>query len=330
MKESIRHKAIELGAYRCGFALAQKVSGEAAALYRRWVEAGCHGEMTYCAKYLDERDDPRLLLDGTRTVISCAFPYAGGGGRTDHASLPFGPIASYAYGEDYHYWVKDRLKRLGQWIEETYGGVTRACVDTAPIRERYWAQQAGIGFVGINNQLIIPGAGSRFFLGELLWTGAVDADEPCELTCGNCQACVRACPGSALDGAGGCDARRCVSYLTIEHRGPLPAGANLGGMLYGCDACLDACPHGGQESRGVISETISERMISELSEESELSIFSDNSNNSNNSDNSDIAHMTPSHYRKLVARSAMRRVPLAQLRRNVEWLNSQEAGNDTQ
>lgn len=297
MKESIRHKAIELGAYRCGFALAQKVSDEAAALYRRWIEAGCHGEMAYCAKYLDERDDPRLLLDGVRTVISCAFPYAARADEdrhADRASLPFDLIASYAYGEDYHYWVKDRLKRLGQWVEENYGGATRACVDTAPIRERYWARQSGIGFVGVNNQLIIPGAGSRFFLGELLWTGAVDPDDPCELTCGDCGACVRACPGSALAG-GGCDARRCVSYLTIEHRGELPPDANLGGMIYGCDACLDACPHGGQAPRV-------------LSEDSALLDKSD--------DVVALWAMTPSRYRKLVAHSAMRRVTLAQLRRN--------------
>lgn len=300
MKESIRHKAIELGAYRCGFALAQKVSGEAVALYRRWIEDGCHGEMAYCAKYLDERDDPRLLLEGARTVISCAFPYAertDADGRTDSASLPFGLIASYAHGEDYHYWVKDRLKRLGQWIEENYGGATRACVDTAPIRERYWAREAGIGFIGVNNQLIIPGAGSRFFLGELLWTGSIAPDEPCALTCGGCRACVRACPGSALDCRGGCDARRCVSYLTIEHRGPLPADANLGGMIYGCDACLDACPHNDYKSyKTYKSYEICDELMS----------------------------MTPSHYRKLVAHSAMRRVPLAQLRRNAEWLNSQK------
>lgn len=296
MKESIRHKAIELGAYRCGFALAQKVSGEAAALYRRWIDAGCHGEMAYCAKYLDERDDPRLLLDGACTVISCAFPYA---------ARPSGPIASYAIGEDYHHWVKDRLKRLGQWAEENYGGATRACVDTAPIRERYWARQAGIGFIGINNQLIVPGAGSRFFLGELLWTRAVDPDEPCGLTCGDCQACVRACPGSALDGRGGCDARRCVSYLTIEHRGALPAGADLGGMLYGCDACIDACPHNNGSEVEDATDEISP----------------------------DLMAMTPSHYRKLVARSAMRRAPLAQLRRNAEWPTGWLArgrANDTQ
>lgn len=286
MKESIRHRAIELGAYRCGFALATKVSGEAAALYRRWVEAGCHGEMAYCAKYLDERDDPRLLLDGAQTVISCAFPYQ---------ACEAGPIASYVYGEDYHYWVKDRLRRLGEWIEERWGGATRACVDTAPIRERYWAEKAGIGFVGINNQLIIPGAGSRFFLGELLWTGSVEPDEPCVADCGGCMACVRACPGAALDGRGGCDARRCVSYLTIEHRGPLPEGACLGGMIYGCDACLDACPH----SCGAVA-------AAGLSELSELS------------DPGALMEMTASHYRKLVAHSAMRRVPLAQMRRNIQ------------
>lgn len=284
MKQSIRHKAIELGAYRCGFALAQKVSGEAAALYRSWIERGAHGEMAYCARYLDERDDPRLLLDGAQTVISCAFPYS---------ACASGPIASYALGEDYHYWVKDRLKRLGQWIEENYCGATRACVDTAPIRERYWAQQGGIGFIGINNQLIIPGAGSRFFLGELLWTGAVEPDEPCREMCAGCRACVRACPGAALDGLGGCDARRCVSYLTIEYRSELPTDANLGGMIYGCDACLNACPH----NRASEAE-------SNLSSVAELTDFAA------------LMDMTPSHYRKLVAHSAMRRVTLAQMRRN--------------
>lgn len=291
MRSAIRQWAIEAGASRCGFAAARTVDPAAAEIYERWTARGAHGSMQYCAKYADVRRDPRLLLEGARTVISCAFCY--------NAPQQSAIIAKYALGLDYHWVVKERLMALGRRIEEAFGGQTRPLVDTAPMRERYWAQQAGLGFIGINNQLIIPGLGSYFFLGELLWTGELEPDAPCTEACKGCMACVKACPGGALDGQGGCDARRCLSYLTIEHRGPLPAEPSLGGKAYGCDACQKVCPH----NQGALFTG-----IPELQPRPEILALTPQ----------DLLEMTPSHYKKLVARSAMRRAPLSQLLRNLQ------------
>lgn len=291
MRDTIRQWALEVGASKCGFAEAREVDAPAVAVYEDWIARGRHGSMDYCARYADVRRDPRLLLDGARTVICCAFCY--------NAPRESGLIAKYALGLDYHWVVKQRLMALGRRIEQAYGGTTRALVDTAPMRERYWAQQAGLGFIGINNQLIIPGMGSYFFLGELLWTGSVEPDRPCAESCGGCMACVRACPAGALDGRGGCDAGRCLSYLTIEHRGPLPAGTLIGPCAYGCDICQKACPHNSGAPFTAIPELQPRPEILALTPE-------------------EIEQMTPSHYKKLVAQSAMRRVPLARLRRNLE------------
>lgn len=285
MKEEIRAKALELGAFRCGFTEAMPVGHEARRIYESWINDGKNGEMSYCANYMEQRNDPRLLfVPAPKTIIACAFQYAAG-------DSPI--IASYALCDDYHFTIKNKLRELGNWIVERWGGEARAFTDSAPIRERYWAQRAGIGFVGLNNQLIVPGAGSYFFLGELLWTGEIEPDSPCELSCGDCKACVKACPGRALDGIGGCDARKCVSYLTIEHRGPLPPEANLNGQVYGCDICLKVCPH----NKGV-AVTEPQGEIASLTAEK-------------------IIQMSPSHYRKITEHSAMRRAPLKQLQRNI-------------
>lgn len=246
--------------------------------------------MQYCEKYCDVRDDPRLLLDGAKTVISCAFPYFSGHSTT--------LISRYALGADYHHVVKERLMRLAQKIQEAYGGECRAVVDTAPMRERYWAVKSGIGFIGLNNQLIIPGMGSYFFLGELLWTGEVSPDDACDLTCIKCRRCIILCPGKALDGKGACDARKCVSYLTIEHRGELPADANLAGKIYGCDVCQQVCPHNRAEPVEPLAEFMPDAEIAGLTPD-------------------ELKGMTASHYKKITARSAMRRAPLQQLLRNI-------------
>ncbi len=292
--ELIRVRAHELGAFACGFAAVEEVEAEARDLYDTWIADGKHGGMEYCGKYLDQRQNPELLLPGARTVICCAFNY--------HHPTPDAPaarlIASYAWGADYHYVVKQRLMQLGEYITTAFGGECRPLVDTAPIRERYWAQKAGIGYVGVNNQLIVRGAGSYFFLGELLWTGTVPPDAPDTGSCLGCMACVKACPGKALDGKGGCDARRCVSYLTIEHRGELPTGNNLGGSIYGCDICQRVCPLNAHHPATELPEFEPDEAIVSLTPE-------------------EIFSMTGSHYKKLVAHSAMRRVPLAQLRRNL-------------
>lgn len=294
-KESIRQKALELGAVSCGMAKAEPVGQEDAEIYLNWLSDGCDGEMEYCRRYTEVRNDPRLLLEGAATVISIAFSYYNDSYDTPLASR----ISRYAWGLDYHYVIKDRLNRLASYISENFGGECRAVVDSAPIRERYWAVRSGIGYIGLNGQLIIPGAGSYCFLGEVIWTGTVRPDPPSLSGCGACMACVKACPGQALDGTGRCDARRCVSYLTIEHRGSLDRDARLNGSIYGCDVCQEVCPHNRGISTTLLPEFIPENPILKCCED-------------------EIMSMTSSHYRHIMRCTAMQRVPLKQLIRNIQ------------
>ncbi len=238
---SIADYARSLGFYNVGVAAARPVDDDAVKLYDSWLAKGRHADMAYLERYPDVRRDPRLLLPGARSVIVCAMSYYYP--LNADSPAPLRSIAMYARGDDYHEVVRARLTDLGDYIAAKWGGEYRACVDTAPLRERYWAVRSGVGFVGLNNQLIIPGAGSYFFLGVLLTTAEFTPDAPMLAACDGCRRCVSACPGRALDGLGGIDARKCLSYLTIEHRGDLPEGTDLAGHLYGCDECQRVCPH---------------------------------------------------------------------------------------
>lgn len=238
MEAQMREALRDAGAFKVGIAsVGDGVDPEAVGIYESWIERGKHGDMTYLASHAPLRRDPRLLLEGARSIICCAFNY--------FTPLPPAPLrwARYALGDDYHEVIRRRLTVVADWISATTGADCRVCVDTAPLRERYWAQRAGLGFIGLNNQLIIPGAGSRFLLGEILTTLPLAPSEACTKSCGECRRCIERCPGRALDGRGGIDARRCLSYLTIEYRGPLPDGLDLDDRIYGCDECQDVCPH---------------------------------------------------------------------------------------
>lgn len=234
----------QAGAAATGIARVAEVTPHAAEAYRRWLASGANAGMHYLEKYDDIRRNPTLLLPGAKSLISCAFAYTS-------PELPRSPLfADYAMGDDYHTVLREAL----QPVADALGGNTRICVDTAPLPERYWAQQAGTGYVGLNGQLIVPGVGSAVFLAEILWDGELEPDAPLNRTCRRCGACLRACPGKALNPIGpteessaatSLDARRCLSYLTIEHRGPFAAGGEpqLGGRrIYGCDICRDVCP----------------------------------------------------------------------------------------
>ena len=248
---SIKSQAARLGFDACGFAAAVPVDAVATARYERWLEQGHHGCMRWAAGHQDLRRDPSLLLPGAQTVISLALNYY---------PARFQPpgtlrVAYYAYGRDYHEVLRERLGELSRFIEATTHCATRPCVDSAPIRERYWAQQAGLGFIGRNNCFIIPGKGSFFFLGEIVTTAQLPPDEPCRLTCGDCGRCVEACPAGALSGDGAVDATRCLSCLLIEnHDEVLPhwVGAVVGNRVVGCDECQLCCPH----NRGAVPTTI--------------------------------------------------------------------------
>lgn len=240
--ELIRKQALSVGFSACGVAPAEPVSNAFAEAYRRQLSQGHHGTMDYLARNLDKRFDPRLLHEGTQCVVSVAMNYFP---QRQLAPSQY-QFAWYAYGKDYHDVVRQRLSQLLERLQAFYPDLSgRAFCDTAPVPERYWAWRCGLGFIGRNSQLIVPHAGSCFFLGELFLTLPADAyDTPIASRCGTCSACIDACPTGALT-PDGVDARRCLSYLTIENRGPIPpeAADRMGQCIYGCDCCLKACPH---------------------------------------------------------------------------------------
>ena len=247
LKDNIKAEASRLGFFVCGFAKAAPVTDAMRRHYLDWLAEGGNADMAYLSNHLDKRFDPRLLVPGVKTIVVVALNYF------PAHRLPDGEpqIADYALGLDYHDIVKQKLRQLA---ENVGFADYRAFVDTAPVLERYWAVQAGLGWIGKNQQLIIPHAGSEFFLGELFITEELQPDEPKLNRCGTCHSCVDACPTHAVclpiehvEGYGDItkfDARRCLSYQTIENRGELSEEANaaMGDTFYGCDRCQHACP----------------------------------------------------------------------------------------
>ena len=215
--------------------------------FRRWLDDGQAGEMEYLARRFDERTDPRNYLPGARSVVCVAMNY-----HVPLQAVPeserqhHGRIARYALGDDYHELIKTRLHELADWMRDAVPGAqTRACVDTAPVMEKELAARAGIGWLGKNACLINPKIGSWLLLGEIVTTIPLPPDEPATDHCGSCTRCIDACPTGAITAPYQLDARKCVSYLTIEHRGPIAPELEprMGDWLYGCDICQDVCPH---------------------------------------------------------------------------------------
>lgn len=299
LREAVRREALAAGFDACGFARAEPVEAWAVEQYDRWIADGANDCMEYAARYRDVRNDPRLLLDGATTIISVAMNYLPP--VRQQADRP--QFALYAYGRDYHEVVKERLFRLAAFIEKKTGCKSRPCVDTAPIRERYWARRAGIGFVGRNNMLIILGRGSFFFLGELVTTLELPPDEPCTLSCGDCGRCEAACPGDALHGGSAVDARRCLSCQLIERRGELPDRVTgvVGNRVYGCDTCQLVCPHNACAVPSQEPDFAPSPEFLSLTRRA-------------------IAEMTPSLFRRIFSHSAVRRTRLDGLRRNASLL----------
>lgn len=242
--ERIKAEALRLGFSACGLAPAEAVDETTASAFRQWLNDGYQAEMAYMQNYEDKRLDPRLLVEGAQTVISVALNYY------PAKKLPESEyqIAWYAYGKDYHDVMKAKLKELFEFIEKEISSTLlqgRIFCDTAPVLERYWAWRAGLGWTGKNTQLIIPHAGSCFFLGEIILNIEADHyDSPQRNQCGSCTRCLNACPTNALKAPFRLNSERCLSYLTIEYRGELPldTGEKMGNKIYGCDECLKACP----------------------------------------------------------------------------------------
>lgn len=278
------------------------VSHNAVGLFHDWRARGYHAGMSYLERYDDVRNNPALLLDGAQTIIMAAFSYANPDAVCNMQSSGNPMISEYALGRDYHKEVRKRLTLAARHIDERLSSRSRVCVDTAPLRERYWAVQCGLGVIGINNYLIIPGLGLHFYLGAILCTRAPDdlptvsPPKPCHPDCGMCGACIRSCPTGALSADGHIDARRCLSYLTIESCEPLPADVHAGRNLFGCDICRRVCPH--QPEDPPTTDIPAFRAKTEL-----LSLSRE-----------DWMNMTQEQYDSLTAGTAIRRTTLAHLR----------------
>ena len=212
--------------------------------YRNWLAKGFAGEMEYLKEHLELKQDPQLLLPDARSIIACALNYY----QPLRHSKGETKIARYALGRDYHKVLRGKLRRLSSLIEsENPEAECRACVDSAPILERDFAQQAGLGFYGKNTMLIDPKRGSWFFIGLLLTTVHFAPDKPTIGGCGSCTKCIDACPTGAIvleDNEWQLDARKCISYLTIEKAGEIDStlAAEIGEWTFGCDVCQEVCP----------------------------------------------------------------------------------------
>jgi len=240
--DKIKARAKELGFLDCGISEARFLAEEKARLLN-WLQNEMHGEMSYMANHLEKRLDPRLLVENSRSVISVLLNYFPAEKQAD-VEAPV--LSKYAFGTDYHFVMKDKLGELLQFIQSEIAPCEGRCfVDSAPVLDRAWAARAGLGWIGKNTNLISTEHGSFFFIGELIIDLELPADDKIVRNhCGNCTRCIDACPTQALVEPFVLDARRCISYQTIENRGeinPVLKG-KFENRVFGCDICQDVCP----------------------------------------------------------------------------------------
>jgi len=240
LSKNIKQEAQRLGFQSCGIAKAEFLEEEAPRL-ERWLQQGRHGTMSWMENHFDKRLDPRLLVPGAQSVISVTANYYPA--RLQAEGVP--KVAKYAYGEDYHFVLKRKLKSLLQFIQAEVGEVHgRAFTDSAPVMDRVWAERAGLGWHGKNTLTLSRKHGSFFVLGELIIDLPLAYDIPVTDHCGTCTRCIDACPTDAIVASREIDASRCISYLTIELRDEIEARFQdqMNDWLFGCDICQDVCP----------------------------------------------------------------------------------------
>jgi len=237
----IKSLAAELGFSYCGISKAEFLKDEAPQL-EEWLKRGYQGKMSYLENYFDKRLDPTILVPGAKSVISLMYNYYPEKDLGGENNLK---IAKYAYGEDYHFVVKDKLKILFERLQVEVGDIQgRVFVDSAPVMERAWAKKSGLGWVGKNSLLLNKTSGSFFFLAEIILDLELEYDGPVKDYCGTCTACIDACPTDAIAEPYVVDGSKCISYFTIELKEEIPSSVKgkFENWIFGCDICQDVCP----------------------------------------------------------------------------------------
>jgi epoxyqueuosine reductase len=289
----------------CGIVKAGFLEEEAPRL-ENWLKGNMNGEMQYMENHFDKRLDPRLLVDGAKSVISLGLNYYTENKQTD----PNAPkISKYAYGIDYHYVIKDKLKELLHFINENIGEVSgRAFVDSAPVLDKAWAKKAGLGWVGKNANLINKKSGSFFFLSELIVDLELEYDiEPTADHCGTCTRCIDACPTDAIVAPYIVDGSRCISYLTIELKEAIPDEfkGKMDNWMFGCDVCQNVCPW----NRFSVLHT--EQAFNPTNELLEMN-------------KRDWEEITEDVFRKVFKDSPVKRTKFSGLKRNIDFLKDRD------
>lgn len=305
MKKNDLTQLIKAEAAACGFgavgiAEAVDLNDEAVRL-QNWLDRGYHGGMDYLNNYLEIRKDAGLLLEGARSVISLAFNYYNPDFPPRQSRFK---ISRYAAGRDYHKVLKGKLKRMVRSLEEKVGPFqSRICVDSAPIMERPWGVRSGLGWIGKNGNLIIPGKGSFYFLAELIVDIELEYDRPAVDHCGHCRRCIDACPTTAIVEPYVVDSRKCISYLTIEHKGEFDAevAGSYNEWIFGCDICQDVCPFNRFSERHDEKDFVPKEDLACLTED-------------------DWKNLTSEQYDKLFGGSAVKRTGFVGLKRNIKFL----------
>lgn len=302
----IKSLSHELGFTYCGISKAEFLAEEAPRL-EEWLKRNYQGTMGYLENHFDKRLDPTLLVPGAKSVISLLYNYYPG---HDHAEKNPDAlkVAKYAYGEDYHFVIKDKLKIFLEKINEQIGQVDgRAFVDSAPVHERAWAKKSGLGWIGKNSLLLTKSGGSFFFLAELIVDLELEHDGPVKDYCGTCTACMDACPTDAIPQPYVVDGSKCISYYTIELKEEIPASAKgkFENWVFGCDICQDVCPW------NRFAQPHSDKRLHPHPDLEKMTT-------------SDWKEITEDVFEKLFRKSAVKRTKLEGLKRNIRFVTEGE------